>query len=156
MKYYFFVFLIVIFTACKKESSTFYQSYFVNKSGHIIEIRPYFSGIVPTANILQMGINDTLQIADGFDRGIEYENNGFDSKYFAGSDSIKIIFDNLYSIIHYVNTPAILAPKYYLYTSLRNIGNYKAYRQDIASSSKYSISKKFWFVFTEQDYLDTQ
>lgn len=158
MKYFIPTIIIVFFFAsCKKEPYTAYEAYLINKSGHIIEIRPYFNGTAPAANTIRLQINDTFKIAEGSDRGlISASDGGFSSKYLSGEDSIRVIFDNTYFISHYVKAPLMLAPKYYLYTSLRNLGNYKSYSAASNNLSKTSRLNIYRYTFTEQDYLDTR
>lgn len=152
------ILLLITYTAaCKKESSTRFEAYLINKSGHSIEIKPYFNGFVSTVNIMRLQQNDTLQIADGFYRGISSDSSaGFIPKYFAGADSLIVVFDNTYSITHYINTPSLLNSKYYLFTSQRNIGNPRSYQMIIKSSSSTFRENEFWYTFTQQDYLDAQ
>ena len=127
MKYYSLFFFIIIFSSCKKEGTTNHIAYLKNKTNHIIEIRPFYAGLVQTENIIRLLENETKEIANGNDRGIASAEAGFTPKYFAGADSMIVVFDNLYSITHYTNTPLALAPKHYVFTSLRNIGNLKSY-----------------------------
>ena len=154
MKYYIFILVTFLFISCTKEESRHYEAYLINNSLHNIEFRPYYGGIVPTANIFRLAPNDTLQIADGNDRG--KNGYGFNPKYYAGADSIVAIFDNLYSIVHYGIAPAVLNPKHYLYSSLKNIANTDGYRVVITDYSKYDSRYVYWKTFTEEDYLDAK
>ena len=82
---------------------------------------------------------------------------GFTSKYFGSSDdSIIVVYDDLYKITHYANTPSQLAPKYYLFSSLRNIGNSLSYRFVSTPISRHNNNNAHYYDFTEQDYLDAK
>ena len=144
-----------IFFSCIKESNTHYVAYLFNKTNHVIEIRPFYSGVA-SSNVIVLGANETKEIASGNDRGINSSSAGFTSKYFAGSDSCVVVFDNTYKITHYLNTPASLNLKYYLYTSTRNILNLKSYLTETTDISKHSRENIFKYEFIEQDYLDAK
>ncbi len=145
----------LLFTSCHKEESTLYYAYLKNTTSHKVEIRPFFSGSIPADKVITLLANETKEIANGMDRGIG--NQGFSSSYFGGpNDSVVVLFDNLYSITHYFNTPTTLNSKYYLFTSLRNIGNPKSYLLEKRDISKYQRENKFTFEFKEQDYLDAR
>lgn len=83
-------------------------------------------------------------------------NAGFNSKYLNGSDSIIVLFDNLYSITHYINTPLLTARKYYLYASHRNLNNKDSYVYTYRDISKQKRETTYTYEFTEQDYLDAK
>ncbi len=55
---------------CQKEQTTFYSAYLKNKTTHNISVQPYFNGIATADKIISLAINDSFQIANGFDRGI--------------------------------------------------------------------------------------
>ena len=151
-----FIAITIIFYSCIKESNTHYVAYLINKTNHVIEIRPFYSGVAPLSNIISLGANETKEIANGNDRGINSAGAGFTSKYFAGADSCVVIFDNTYKITHYVNTPTLLNLKYYLYTSTRNIENLKSYYAETTDINKHSRENIFKYEFIEQDYLDAK
>ena len=148
-------FFSLLFGGCIKEDITIYYAYVKNKSTHQIQINPYSSGTVVSANVISLIPNQEIKISDdGFVRGIA-PNSGFGSKYFAGVDSLVVVFDNLYPITHYANTPVSLASKYYLFTSTRNIGNKYSYIL-IGEDSKHQRKNSYYYDFTEQDYLDAR
>lgn len=147
--------LHLFLTGCKKEEVTFYYAYVKNKSTHQIQIKPYSLGAVVTANIISLSPNQEIKISDdGFIRGIA-QNSGFGSKYFAGVDSLVVLFDGIYSITHYFINPTSFAPKYYFYTSTRNIGNPDSYVL-VGEDSKHKRINSYYYDFTEQDYLDAK
>jgi|CXWL01.1.fsa_nt_gi hypothetical protein len=148
-------FSALAFESCTKEAITIYYAYIKNKTTHQIQIKPYSSGGIVTANIISLSPDQEIKISDdGFVRGIAL-NSGFGSKYFAGVDSLVVVFDNLYSITHYSNTPVSLAPKYYFFSSNRNIGNKYSYVL-IGEDSKHKRINSYYYDFTEQDYLDAK
>lgn len=67
-----------------------------------------------------------------------------------------VIFDNTYRVAHYGIPPAQPAPKYYLFESLRNIGNAKSFRTEVEHVSKNVWDKDHYYEFVEQDYLDAK
>lgn len=157
MKYIILLIALLPITGCTKEKITLYKAYLKNTTSHKIVIRPYFSGVVLPDKVITLlaNNNNTFEIANGFVRGIvKY---GFSSGYFGGSnDSVIVVFDDIYSITHYFNTPASLNPKYYLATSHRNIGNPESYKIVSTDLSKYQRENVHTYEFTEQDYLDAK
>src|SRR6188768_2813313 len=151
MKYLIIAISILFLTGCIKEEITLYYAHAKNLTSHKIEIKPYFSGSVPASKIIVLMANETKEIANGFDRGIA-GNVGFNSNYLSGSDSIIIMFDNLYSITHYFTQPNSFASKYYLYTSNRNICNKDNYIYTYEDLSKHKRENQYVYEFTEQDY----
>jgi hypothetical protein len=147
--------LQLLLMGCKKEEVTFYYAYVKNKSTHQIQIKPYSLGAVVTANIILLPPNQEIKISDdGSIRGIS-QNSGFGSKYFSGVDSLIVIFDGLYPITHYFINPTSLAPKHYLNTSNRNLGNKYSYLL-VGQDSKHTRTNSYYYDFTEQDYLDAR
>jgi hypothetical protein len=155
MKFFIMIFVSVLLTCCYKEDSTLYYAYMKNTTSHRIEIKPYFAGSVPINKIITLVANDTKEIATGFDRGI-VGNAGFNSSYLSGSDSIIVVFDNLYSITHYFSSPAVHTPKYYFLTSNRNIYNKDNYVYTYQDLSKHQRKSTYNYEFKEQDYLDAR
>jgi hypothetical protein len=145
----------LLFIGCVKEESTLYYAYIKNGTSHKVQIKPYFSGSIPSDKIITLLANESKEIANGFDRG--KGDQGFSSSYFGGpGDSIIVVFDDLYSITHYSSTPASVNPRHYLFTSLRNIGNPKSYDLQSRDISKYQRENKYTYTFIEQDYLDAR
>jgi hypothetical protein len=145
----------LIFMGCTKETVTFYYAHLKNQSTHQIQIKPYSLGTVVTANIISLSSGDEIKISDdGFVRGIA-PNSGFGSKYFAGVDSVVVIFDALYPVTHYFVSPTSLARRYYFNTSTRNIGNKFSYAL-IGEDLKHNRINNYYYDFSEQDYLDAR
>lgn len=97
------------------------------------------------------------KIADGYMRGKAALGTGFGSAYLIGSDSVVIVFDNIYKVTHYgskLSTP--LAEKHYLYDSHRNILQKNSYYAKQESENKNSVRYSYTYTFTEQDYLDAK
>ena len=109
-----------------------------------------------TTDTIKLIPNQPFEFANGSQRG-KLTVPGFNSKYSGGpNDSVIVIFDNLYKISHYANTPSSLAPKYYLNTSIRNIVNPKSYRFVSTPISKGGNKNDHYYDFIEQDYLDAR
>lgn len=150
-----FLIITVLLISCRKEESTNYLANLKNNTNHLIIIKPYSNGQIVNANVINLSSFQEFQIAKGFDRGLN-GNTGFRSKYFANCDSIRIIYDNLYTITHYINTPLLLNNKYCLYSSNRNIFNAVNYAFSQKQLSKYQLENTYNFEFKEQDYLDAK
>jgi hypothetical protein len=149
--------IIVIFVTigCQKEKITFYQAYIKNNTAHQVKLMPYFAGVAPSSKIIVLTPGDSVQVAQGTDRG-KANHAGFNSVYFSGSDSIIVVFDNVHPISHYLNTPLTFSSKYYLYSSPRNIENYLNWSYSFQDVSKSRREAFYLYRFVEQDYLDAQ
>lgn len=148
--------VLVILTSCNKERSTMYNANLINNTSHSIVIRPYSSGQIVTENVIIIPTLTRKEIANGIDRGIN-GNSGFSSKYLDNSDSLRVTFDDIYTITHYnFSNPSSLNTRHYLNTSLRNLINYRSYLFDSKSLSKYQVENTYNFEFKEQDYLDAK
>ena len=144
--------MVVFIVSCRKEQSTNYYANLKNNTTHQIVIKPYSGGQIVNSNVINLSPSQSFQIANGFDRGLN-GNTGFSSKYFVVCDSIRITFDNLYTLTHYIHTPNTLNNKYYLYSSSRNIFNASNYAYNQKVLSKYQVENTYNFEFKEQDYL---
>jgi hypothetical protein len=154
MKYLFCVFLIAAFS-CNKEKTTYSRAYWINATSHHIEVRPIGKGIVISQNVVRLLPGSKLEIAASSFRDI-VNRPMFDSRYFEGADSLIVVYDSLYTITHYANTPIALSPKHYLFSSTRNIGNPNSYKFEFQDKSKHKRETFNTFTFTEQDYLDAK
>lgn len=155
MKYTLLAVCVFLFTGCTKEEMTLYYAYLKNSTSHKIEVKPYFGGVVASDKAIVLLANETKEIANGFDRGI-VGNAGFNSRNLSGSDSLVVVFDNLYSITHYLNTPTSLAQKHYLFSSNRNLYNKNNYTYSYQDLSKHKRQNTYNYSFIEQDYLDAR
>ncbi|NOT51978.1 MAG: hypothetical protein HOP10_11960 [Chitinophagaceae bacterium] len=147
--------LFILITGCTKEKITIYNAYVKNTTAHQIKVVPYFSGVIDNSKILLLNAGDSINIGNGFDRGI-INHGGFNSVYISGSDSNIVIFDNTYSITHYGQTPSSFSIKYYLHTSPRNLRNYLNWYYTAEDPSKNRREAFYLFRFIEQDYLDAR
>jgi hypothetical protein len=153
MKNFVFYVFLFLFISCNKEDITIYTATIVNNTTHNIVILPYKSGIVWGTDTIKLAPNSQFQIADGFFWG-KITVPGFESKYLGGpSDSNLVMFDNLYKVSHYADTPTQLSTKYYLATSTRNIANPYSYKFETVSVNKHKQKNTLVYEFTEQDYL---
>ena len=144
---------LFLFSSCIKEKTTSYFTLLKNPTSHKIIIKSYSSGTVDNNHIISLMPNSEFQIANGFDRGI-IGNAGFNSPYFENKDSVRVTFDNLYTITHYFKLPVNFETKYYLYGSNRNLGNYLSYNYSFNDISNYKRDNRYNYIFLEQDYLD--
>lgn len=154
MKKYIYSILLILGISCSKEEMTVYKGYIKNTTAHEIKILPYFNGTIRNTKVITLMDGDSIQIASGYDRGI-VNHGGFNSEYLDG-DSIVVVFDNQYSISHYVITPSSLNSKHYLYSSLRNLGNYLGWDYSADDVSRLRREALYIYKFIEQDYLDAK
>jgi len=150
-----FIIASLFLVSCTKESMTGYKTFLKNNTDHMIVIKPYHFGSVAMDKIITLPPSDSLQIAEGSERGI-VTGVVFSSEYFIGMDSLVVNFDNLYNITHYFILNPALNTKYYEFTSNRNLGNGISYAIKIEDVSKYSRHNTYTYTFTEQDYLDAK
>ena len=156
MKFFLRIIIIVFLFGCSKEDTTNYYAYFKNSTAHNIIILPFKSGTVNQTDTIKLFPQQQIKFAGGVHRGL-VSVPGFSSQHFGGpEDSIIVTFDNTYKISHYSNTPLQKATKYYLFVSLRNIGNPLSYRFESKSLSKHMRENNHYYEFTEQDYLDAK
>ena len=154
MKYILFILSILSGLSCTKEYSSLYTATLVNTTQHSIQILFYKGGVVYPNDTIKLTANQQFEFAHGWDRG-NVIGGGFSSNYFGqNNDSIVVVFDELFKVAHYVNTPSQLASKYHLYSSYRNIANYLSYRLISTATSRNSHSNDYFYDFIEQDYLD--
>jgi hypothetical protein len=151
----FYIFLFLI-PSCIKEDITVYTATLKNNTTHNIIILPFKSGSVLASDTIKLAPNSQFQIANGSTWG-KVTGPGFSSQYFGGpNDSNIVVFDNLYRVSHYANTPIQLSSKYYLATSMRNIANPYSYKFETVSVNKHKQKNTHIYEFTEQDYLYAQ
>ena len=155
-KLFSFCVVCITISSCIKEQQTDYIATLVNKSNHSVKILFYKQGIVQPTDTIKLNFNDRKIIADGFMRGLN-TGSGFISSYFGSADdSIVVVFDNIYKITHYANLPVNRNPKYYLFTSLRNLGSSNSYIFTSVKVSKNRLYNTHTYEFTEQDYLEAK
>lgn len=144
----------IVFGSCNKEESTNYSATMENKTTHKIQIKPYTGGVVNTSKILTLLAGEKREIANGTEPGLS--NGGFISPYFLGGDSLVVVYDDTYSIVHYGTPPIILAPKHHLMSSPRHCANWRNYALTTNKISKHKRENIHYFAFIEQDYLDAR
>jgi len=156
MKQLFFCGILFLSVSCTKEDITIYIATLQNKTTHSITILPYKSGTVLASDTIKLPAGSEVEIAHGSQWGI-VKVPLFISKYFGGSnDSNIVVFDNLYKVSHYLNTPVQLSSKYYLFTSTRNIANPYSYRFESVRINNHKQKNTHVYEFTDQDYLYSQ
>ena len=139
----------LLISCIKQEESTHYKAIIKNPTLHTIRLEGYSSGMILPGDTILLGAGQEIKIADGSSRG--KNTSGFTPNYFRNADSIIITFDHQYKVVHYIDSPLIQAPKSYLYTSTRNIVNYKSYKK-VSTEEKHGVFNDFTYVFTEEDY----
>lgn len=142
----------ILAASCIKEKETTSTAYLTNKSQHNVEIRPYKGGIVMSNDTIRIASGQTIQIANSHSRGIQ-NRAGFSSDYFGQpDDSVIVIFDNVYYVAHYCNSPSVLRPKHYLYENERNLLWYLSYEYSFFDVDKYARVAEYKYTFTNKDY----
>lgn len=152
------ILVCVIGHSCTRESigSTHTKATLTNKTLHNIKVLFYKGGIVYPNDTIKLSANESFLFADSYLKG-EIILPAFSSKYFGNpSDSIVVIFDNIYKISHYADTPLQKASKYYLNSSLRNIANPNSFIFQSTQQGNNSRLNDHYYEFKEQDYLDAQ
>src|SRR5688572_8753577 len=123
MKYKIILSAILLFSSCVKESTTSYEAHIINGTLHSVEIHFYKMGIVLSTDTIRLAPNQSIQIAEGWRRGIG-DGKTFSSEYGGGpNDSNIVFFDNAYFVTHYANQPSATSKTYLPFSSLRNIAN---------------------------------
>lgn len=148
--------IVCLIFSCTKEDRTRYTATLKNNTTHKIIVLPYKSGVVFASDTIKLLPNAEFQIASGTQWGLSTV-PGFSSKYAGGpDDSMIVVFDNLYKVSHYANTPANLSAKYLLFNSTRNILNPASYIFETIKVSRHLRSNSHRYEFVEQDYLYAQ
>lgn len=109
--------------------------------------------MLPT-DYLKLQPDQIFKIAAGFARG-KHHMGGFPSDYFSNNidDSGIVIFDGLYSVVHYINTPQNPTFKSILYGKDRNIFSINGgYKYEFNDPSKYRRVQTYSYIFVEADY----
>jgi hypothetical protein len=143
-----------ISVGCYKELSTDYLAYVINPTTHNIKLYIFSNRQSIPSDTIEILPTRTFELANGSSKG--FQDSGFNSEYFSGLDSIRVVFDGLHTMSHYVNEPAQKSTKHYLYTSTRNLAQLKSYRVETEDVSKHARINRHTYTFTEQDYLDAR
>lgn len=139
---------------CIKDKMTAYKATLHNNSGVRVLILPYKGGAVSSTDTIRLDNGTNIEIASGSDWG-EIKVPFFYSEYLAvdRNDSIKIIFNDTFSVIHFVDTPSNLPYKYHLFNSNRNIINYPiSYKFVQKKNKKGNYINHHDYYFTAEDY----
>lgn len=153
MKYTLSVLLYIAVSGCIVEDDTHYKAFLKNESDHELIYLFYKNGFLSKDDTILLTAYQSILIGEGVRRGIN-NRGGFSSKYFSesGEDSGIVMYDGLYSVVHYVFTPTIPALKYIPLTSKRNIFNRDAYNYEFEDINKHTRNQTYIFTFTEADY----
>lgn len=159
MKFIKYCVCLFVLSSCNLEErgSTHYIALLKNSTQHSIKILSYTSGVVLPKDTIKLVNGQELEIANGYDQGIG-TSPGFYTQYFVGEpkDSVLVVFDNTYSIVHYRQAPEFKSNKYYLQISNRNLMNLDSYSFTSTRITKRSQENVHIYTFTEQDYLDAK
>lgn len=144
--------LISILASCIKDKVTQFEAYLINNTTLIVEILPYKSGFVKAIDTIRIYPGDTIQIGDGYEYDdIKYPHFFSEALAIEKNDSIEVIFNDTYSVLHYVDTSEIsVANKYYLFEDERNIINRNNYKFIMIRDGE--TTNLHFYTFTESDY----
>lgn len=149
------IFFVFIFSSCIKEKSTYSSTIAVNTTNHYILVTPYMNGAVSNKDSFSLKPNTSKTVYQNSYKGIGNGTTyGYDIPY---TDSVIVIFDNKYTIVHYNHIlPTTVNTKSYLFSSIRNLYNDSSYIRELITESSNTKSWEFTYTFTEQDYLDAK
>lgn len=141
-------FCLVLLSSCiKKDFSTNYKAYFINASGHEVDIYTYTGSFITDS--LHLGLMDSLIVAEGTKWGIDLQ-DGFQSDYMG--DSVLVIFDDSLSTIHYTHQEMDSTRACYEYSSPRNITNQDNFQFTYRDENRYHRISTYSYTFLLQDY----
>lgn len=146
--------MLVLCSSCIKEKITTYKAFVKNGSNQTIRVFIFAGGRSTAVDSILLNTNAEFLLGQGFDRGIT-NRSGFSSKY-SGEDSIVVVFNNNLRVAHYFTTPAAKSPRFYLYTSNRNMLQLDSYRYEYEDISKHQRKATYTYEFTEDDYRFAQ
>jgi hypothetical protein len=146
------ILLATLLPSCVIDGHSDIKTNLINQSNHSIQILPYRNGVVEPISITTISLNDTAIVFTWEGKGkVNPHDYGYYLSYY---DSVKIVYNNSFTIIHRkANDPNLSG---IVYTNPRNIINSDNYLRSITSETGYSITGYFDFIFTEQDYLDAK
>lgn len=144
----------VILSSCNKDRITISSSLVVNQSGHAITVNAYREGVIQPQLSATLNTGETREIYRDLEKG---SSQGAGYPVFAPfADSIVVTFDNTYSIAHYKISPIGNRPKFYPFTSARNLYNGLAWSKTQSQDENDRKKFEFRFTFTETDYNDAK
>ena len=139
--------------SCTKEPITGHKAYLANNSSQKIQLWFYKSGTVHQEDTLLISPKQTIQIGEGFSRGISHQ-AGFSSHHFGiPSDSVIVVFNDSFFVTHYSNTPHNLSNKFLLFSSDRNVMNKKSYVYEYEDENKNIRNTTYTYTFTEKTMI---
>ncbi len=135
-----------------KEEITELKAHLKNNTNHKIEILHFKNGIVIPGDTIILNPGYDFIYGESSHRG-EVKVPMFSTKYsISEEDSIVVIFDDKYQVVHYVNPPSILSSRHYLYESTRNLGNRFSYEFSHKKRGTGRYINIHRYTFTEDDY----
>lgn len=142
----YFVFVLVVFTSCKKEETTLNKFVIYNLSGTTVKV-------LPTASM-----SDTLILKDkefrSYDFSVERgKDSGDNYAFFADGNPVTVVFNLKDTIVHYRDN-LVHSGNYYSESNNRNFYNVDSYQKEIIDNSKYQRTVTLKYIFTPKDYLD--
>lgn len=141
-------------SSCIKEDATEASIYIRNDSKHDVLVLPYKSGTVAASDTIKVSVNEEIFVDVDHSRGIAGNVGFFSRKLSVGNDdSIVVVFDKLYRVAHYLQSPDLItAPKYLLYQSDRNLANFLSYEYSKEDVNKHVRKQTYRYVVIYADY----
>src|SRR5690606_25669046 len=122
-----------------------------NSTKYEIKLLPYQYGIIDSSKIKNIQTESCNEIEYLTQRGkAKIPIYFFD--YFRNVDSIIVIWNNQYEVVHMINDSFISGNKYIAFLDEKNLGNGKAYQKIKLKETKHTIVWDVVYTFTEEDY----
>jgi len=141
--------------ACTKDTefTTFYQTNRINASNHRIAVYLYDT-LINRGWSLHFELKPQETYTDEFIQGWKYDPDPNIDTTFA--DSILVVFDGRYPILHYKNNTSSSPAPYYPRSSKRNLWSELSYKVTVIKEKRqfYRVTRNY--TFTDQDYDDAK
>jgi len=153
MKYFFYSFLFLL-VACTKEKSGHTSTFIKNTTTHTIKLLPYKGASIDMSYAKTIPATSIIEVysANVWGKTIDPCFGTLLQPY----DSVVVKFDDTVMIPHIKFNLVYNGTHYIPFQSNRSISNANSYLKEIIEEAKRSITGKFTYTFTEQDYLDAR
>ncbi|MEZ4907821.1 MAG: hypothetical protein R2771_09350 [Saprospiraceae bacterium] len=152
---YIIIILLLVFSSCIVESSTYSHTFFVNNTNHYIEVIGYNGDTIDQQSSFSLFHNEEKEVLTVSWGGIRKSDLSF-GFFYGLNDSFAVVFDTTYRISHYKENLIGDNPNRYLYDSHRNIFNDSSYVETLKVDEKHHREWEEKYTFIEQDYLDAK
>lgn len=155
MRLFLTLLILTALSGCIKEKITSFLGVFENNTSQTIEVRTFRNGQNTPTLTVTIPPNSEGIFADGFRRGLNDINSGFNSESFGGGDSVHVVFNGSVRMVHYgANVGGSI--KRYENTHPRSLFNSPGWLYTTLIDKKHVRMHEYRFTFIDQDYLDAQ